>query len=259
MDCSTPGFPVLHHLPELAQTHVHWVCDAINHLIFCHSLLLPSVFPCIRVFSSELRLHIRCFNLSISPSSEYSGLIFFRIDCLISLLPKGFSRVFFSTTIWKHQFFGAQPSSWSSSLIHMTTRRTIAYTTWTFVGKVMSLFFNSLSGFVIAFLPRSKHLLISRLQSPSTLLFSCLRKSVTVSIASPSVCHEVIRLDAMILVFWILSFKPGFSFSSFTFIKRLFSNNLNRDVMRIQWLIFEIKGTNQLSTITYLMQTFCKY
>ena len=83
----------------------------------------------------------------------------------------------------------------------MTARRTIAYTTQTFVGKVMSLLFNILSGFVIAFIPRSKHLLISRLQSLSALLFSCLRKSATVSIVSPSVCHEVIGLDAMILVF----------------------------------------------------------
>ena len=85
MDCSTPGFPVLHHLPEFAQTHVHWVCDDI-HLVLCHPLLLlPSVFPSIRVFSSELALCIRwskywSFSFSISPSSEYSRLISFRID-----------------------------------------------------------------------------------------------------------------------------------------------------------------------------------
>ena len=87
MDCNTPGFPVLHYLPECTQIHIHWVCDAIsNHLILCCSLLLLlSIFPSIKVFSNELALFIRwpnyCnFSFSISPSSEYSGLISFRID-----------------------------------------------------------------------------------------------------------------------------------------------------------------------------------
>ena len=110
------------------------------------------------------------FSFSISPSNEYSGLISFRIDCLISLQSKGLSRVFSSTTVQKHQFFCSQPSLWSSSHIHTTTGETIALTRRTFVGKVMSLLFNMLSWLVIAFLSRSKHLLISWLQSPSTVL-----------------------------------------------------------------------------------------
>ena len=108
----------------------------------------------------------------------------------------------------------------------MTTGKTIALTRWTFVGKVMSLLFNMLYKFVIAILPRSKHLLISWLQSPSAVTFEPKKvKSVTVSIVSPSICHEVMGQDAMIFVFWMLSFKPVFSLSSFTFIKRLFSSS----------------------------------
>ena len=109
----------------------------------------------------------------------------------------------------------------------MTTGKTIALTRWTLVGKVTSLLFNMLSRLVITFLPRIKHLLISCLQSPSAVILEQPKiKSVTVSIVSPSVCHEVIGPNAMILVFWTLSFKPTFSLSSFTFIKRLFSSSL---------------------------------
>ena len=108
----------------------------------------------------------------------------------------------------------------------MTAGKTIALTIWTFVGKVMSLLFNMLSRFVIASLPRSNCLLISWLQSPSLILEPKKMKSATVSIFSPSICHEVMGLDAVILVFWMLSFKPAFSLSSFTYIKRLFSSSL---------------------------------
>ena len=102
--------------------------------------------------------------------------------------------------------------------------KTIALTTWTFVSKVMSLLFNTLSRFVIAFLPRSKHLLISWLQSLSAVILEPKKiKSVTVSTFSPSICHEVMGPDVMILVFWMLSFMSAFSLSSFTLIKRLFS------------------------------------
>ena len=128
MDCSTPGFPVHHQLPELAQTHVHRVGDAIDvwmrqHLILCCPLLLPSIFPSIRVFSNKWVFHIRwpkywSFSFSISPSNEYSGFISFRIDWFDLLAAKGPSRVFSSTTAWKHQFFGAQPFLLSSSHIH---------------------------------------------------------------------------------------------------------------------------------------------
>ena len=120
MDCSLPSFPVLHHLLEFSQTCVHRVSDAIQPSHPLNPLLpLPSIFPSIRIFSSELALHIRwpkywSFSFSISPSSEYSGLISFRIDWLDLLVSKGLSRVFSSTTIWKHQFFRAQPYLWSN-------------------------------------------------------------------------------------------------------------------------------------------------
>ena len=108
----------------------------------------------------------------------------------------------------------------------MTTGKTIALTRWTFVGKVMSLLFNMLSRLVITFLPRSKHLLIPWLQSPSAVILEPRKiKSATVPTVSPCISHEVIGPDAMILVFWMLSFKPTFPLSSFTFIKRLFSSS----------------------------------
>ena len=109
---------------------------------------------------------------------------------------------------------------------YMPTGKTIALTRWTFVGKVMSLLLNMLSRLALAFLSRSKHLLISWLQSPSAVILEPPKiKFVTVPIVSPSICHGVMGLDAMILVFQMLSFKPAFSFSSFTFIKKLFSSS----------------------------------
>ena len=102
----------------------------------------------------------------------------------------------------------------------------IALTTWTFVSQVMSLLFNMLSRLVIAFLPRSKHLLISWLQSPSALILGPKNiKSLIISIVSPSICHEVMGTDAMIFIFWLFSFKPTFPLSSFTFFKRFFSSS----------------------------------
>ena len=113
------------------------------------------------------------------------------------------------------------------SYLYMTTRKTIALTIWTFVGKVMSLLFNTLSSFIIAFLQRSNYLLISWLQSPSTVILEPpKRKSVIASTFSPSICHEVMGPDAMILVFLILSYKLAFSLSSFTLIKRFCSCSL---------------------------------
>ena len=106
---------------------------------------------------------------------------------------------------------------------HMTTGKTIALTGWTSVGKVMSLLFNMLSRLVITFLPRSKHLLISWLQSPSAVILESKKiKHLTVSIVSPSICHEVTGLNAMILVFRILSFKPTFPLSSFASSRDVF-------------------------------------
>ena len=197
-----------------------------NHIILCHPLLLsPSTFPSIRVFSNESGLCIRWpkywrFNFSISPSNEHSGLISFRRDWLDLLEVQGTLKSLLqhhsskASILWRWAFFTVQ-------LAHpyMTTGKTIALTRRTFVDKVMSLLLNMLSRLVIILLPRSKHLLISWLQSPSAVILEAKKiKSVTVSIVSPSICHEVMEPDAMILVFWMLSFKPTFSISSFTFI-----------------------------------------
>ena len=174
-----------------------------NHFILCHPLLLlSSIYPSIRVFSNELALRIKWLQLQHHPSNEYSELISFRKSGLISL-SKGLSRVFSRTTVQKLSILQCS-SFFMVQLSHpyMTTGKTIALTTQTVVGKVMSLLFNMLSRFVIAFLPRNKCLLISWLQSRSTVILEPKKiKSVIVSIFSPSICHEVMRLDAMILVF----------------------------------------------------------
>ena len=122
---------------------------------------------------------------------------------MISLLSKGLSRIFSNTTVQKHQFFGAQLSSQSNSHIHTRLlKKTIALTRWIFVGKVMSLPFNMLSRLVITFLARSKRLVISQLQSPSAVILEPKKiKSAIVSIFSPSICHELMGLVAMIFVF----------------------------------------------------------
>ena len=204
-----------------------------NHLILCLPLLLlPSIFPSIRVFTNESTLPIRwpkywSFSFNISPYSEHPGLIAFRMDWLELLAVQGTLK-----SLLQHS------SSKASILLHsafflvqlshpyMTTGKTTALTRQTFVGKVMSLLFNMLPRLVITFLPRSKHLLISWLQSPSAVISEPRKiKSATVSTVSPSIHHEVMGPDAMILVFWMLSFKPTFSLSSFTFIKRLFSSS----------------------------------
>ena len=125
------------------------------------------------------------------------------------------------TITWCSAFFIVQLSH-----PYMTTGKTIALSRWTFVGKVMPLLFNMLSRLLIAFLPRSKCLLISWLQSQSAVILELQKiKSLSVSIVSPSICHAVMGLDAMILVFWMLSFKLTFSLTSFTFIKRLFNSS----------------------------------
>ena len=120
---------------------------------------------------------------------------------------KGLSRVFSNTTVQKHQFFGAQPSSHPTPHPYMTTGKTIGLTRRTFVGKVMSLLLNMLSRLVITFLPRSKSPLISWLQSPSAVILEPKKiKSVALSIVFPTICHEVMGLDAVILVFLIVEF-----------------------------------------------------
>ena len=172
-----------------------------NHLNLCCPLLLPpSIFPSIRVFSNVSVLCIRwsmywSFSFSISPSNEYSGLISFWMDC-----PRD-SQEFSPTP----QFKGINSLALSflySPTLTSIDGKTIALTSWTFVGKVMSQLFNILFWLVITFLPRSKHLLISWLQSPSAVILEPKKiKSVTVSIVSPSICRGVMGPDAMILVF----------------------------------------------------------
>ena len=160
-----------------------------------------------------------------------NGLAWLGLTGLISFQSRELSRVFSRITIQKHPFFDTQPSLWSNSHICMTTGKTKALTIQAFVSKVMSLLFNMLSRLVIAFLPRSKQLLIAWLQSSSIVIWEPKKiKSVTVSIVSPSICHKVMGPDAMILVFWRLSFKPAFSFYSFTFIKRLLSTSSLSDI-----------------------------
>ena len=133
----------------------------------------------------------------------------------ISLKSKGLLRVFSNTTVQKHQFFSTQLLYGPTLTSIHDHRKTIALTRRTFVGKVMSLLFNKLSRLSIAFLPRSKHLLISWLQSPSAVILELKEiKSVTVSIVFPSICHEVMGPAAMIFIFWMLSFKPASSLSS---------------------------------------------
>ena len=178
-----------------------------NHLILCHPLLfLPSIFPSIRVFSNESVLCIRWpkyWSFSISPSNEYSELISFRINCLDLLAVQGTLKSLLQhhsskASILQHSaFFTVQLSH-----LYMTTGKTTALTRQTFVGKVMSLLFNMLSMLVMAFLPRSKCHLISWLQSPSAVILEPKKiKSVTVSIVSLSICHEVMGPVAMTLVF----------------------------------------------------------
>ena len=195
-------------------------------------LLLPPIPPSIRVFSSESTLCIRwpkywSFSFSISLSNEHTGLISFRMDWLDLLTGQGTLKSLLQHHSSKASIF-RQSAFFTVQVSHpyMTTGKTIALTRQTFVGKVMSLLFNMLSRLVITFLPRSKRLLMSWLQSPSAVILEPRKiKSDTVSTVSPSISHEVMGPDAMILVFWMLSFKPTFSLSSFTFIKRLFSSS----------------------------------
>ena len=180
-----------------------------NHLILCHPLLLlPSIFPSIGVFSKESVLRIRwpkywSFSFSISPANEYSGLNSFRMDWLDLLAVQGTLK-----SLLQHHSSKASILQCSAFYIvqfshpYMTTGKTIALTRWTFVGKVMSPLFNMLSRLVITFLPRIKHLLISWLKSASAVILELQKiKSATVCTVSPSICHEVMGPDAMILVF----------------------------------------------------------
>ena len=199
-----------------------------NHLILCCPLLLlPSIFPSSRVFSNELTLCIRwpkywSFSLSISPFSEYSGLISFKMvwfdllavqGTLKSLLQHHSSK---GSILWHSAFYMVQ-------LLHpyMTSGKTIALTLWIFASKVMSLLFNMLIRLATALLPRSKHLLIEWLQSPSAVILEPEKiKSVTVSTFSPFICHEVMGPDAMILLFCVFFTKEQFFHSALSLSSR---------------------------------------
>ena len=209
MNHSTPGLPVHHQLPEFTQTHVHRVHDANQHLILGRALfLLPPISPSIRVFSNESVLRMRylkywSFSFSIIPPKVIPGLISFRMDWLDLLAVQGTLKSLLqhhnlnASILRRSAFFTVQLSH-----SYMTTGKIIALTSWTLVGKVMSLLLNMLSRLLITFLPRSKHLLISWLQSPSVVILEPPKiKSDTVSTVSPSISHEVMGLEAMIFVF----------------------------------------------------------
>ena len=199
MNHSTPGLPVHHQLPKSTKPMSIESVMPSNHLILCHPLLLlPPIFPSITVFSTESALHIRwpkywSFSFNISPSNEHPGPISFRMDWLDLLVVQGTLK-----SLLQHHSSKASILLRSAFLIvqlshpYMTTGKTIALTRWTFVGKVMSLLFNMLSRLVITFLPRSKPLLISWLQSPSGVILEPRKiKSATVS---PSICQLECRI-----------------------------------------------------------------
>ena len=180
-----------------------------NHPILCHSLLLlPSIFPSIRVFSNESVFHIWrpkywTFSFSISPSNEYSGLISIRMDWLDLLAVQGTLKSLLQHHNSKASILQCS-ASFTVQLSHpyMTTGKTIGLTRWTFFDKVMSQLSNMLSRLVITFIPRSKRLLISWQQAPSAVILELPKiQSVTVSTVNPSISHEVMGPDAMILVF----------------------------------------------------------
>ena len=194
-----------------------------SHLILCHPLLLlPSIFRASGSFQMSQLFASGGWSIGGSASTSVlpmniHGWFPLRLTHLISLKFKGLSRVFSNTTIQKHQFFSAQFSLWSNARPYMTTRKTIALIRWTFVGKVMSLLFNMLSRLVIACLPRSKHLFISWLQSPSAVILEAPQNKVChcfhcfpiyLPWSDGTRCHDA-------LVSWMLNFKPAFSISSF--------------------------------------------
>ena len=205
VNCSTLGLPVHHQLLESTQIMSIKSVMPSSHLILCRPLLLPPIPPRLRIFSNESTLRMRwpkywSFIFSIIPSKEHTGLISFRMDWLDliavqrnlkSLLQHHSSK---ASILQRSAFFTVQLSH-----PYMTTGKNIVLTRRTFVGKVMSLLFNMLSRLVITFLPRSKRLFISWLQSPSAVILEPRKiKSDTVF---TSICHEVLGPDAMILVF----------------------------------------------------------
>ena len=216
-DCSTWGFPVHHQLPELAQTHVPRVSDAIqpSHPLSSPSppTFNPSQHQGLYQWVSSLHQVAKVLELQLQPQSFqwiFQDWLPLGLTGLIAVqgIPKSLLQHLSSkaSILQCSAFFMDQLSH-----PYMTTGKTIALTRWPIVDKVMSLLFTMLSRLFITFLPRSKRLLISWLQSPSEVILEPKkRKSVTISIVSPSICHEVMEPDIMILVFWMFSFKPAF-------------------------------------------------
>ena len=215
MNCRMPGFPVHHQFLELIQTHVHWVCDAVQP---SHPLSSPSP-P-----AFNLSQHQGLFQW-LSSSHQVAKLWEFQLQhqCFQRIWKPWLGFLAFQGTL--KSLFLPQFKNINSSVLSFLYSPTltsihdywknIAVTRRTFVGKVMSLLFNMLPRLVTAFLPRSKHLLISWLQSPSGVILEPKKiKSVTVSTVFPSICHEVIGLDSKIFVFWMLSFHHPLSLSS---------------------------------------------
>ena len=205
-----------------------------KHLILCplfsfshQSFPASGSFPMNWVFTSRDQSIGASASASVLPMN-IQGWFPLRLMDLISLQSKELSSLLQhhnskAPVLWCSVFFMVQLSN---PYMKNHTGKTIALTTWIFVYKVMFLLFNMVSKFVIAFLPRSKHLLISWQQSPSAVILEPEKiKCITASTFSPSVCHKVTALDAMIFIFWMFSFKPAFSLSSFTLIKKLFSSS----------------------------------
>ena len=209
--------------PGVYPNSCHWVGNAIqpSHPLSSPSPLALNLSQHQALFkwvsSSHPVTKYWSFSFSISPSNEHPGLISFRMDRLDLLAVQGTLKSLLqyhsskASILQCSAFFIVQ-----LSYPYMTTGKTIALTKWNFVGKVMSLLFNMLSRLVITFLPRSKHLLVSWQQSLSAVILEPPKiKSATVFTVSPSICHEVMGTDAMILVFWMLRFKPMFSLFHF--------------------------------------------
>ena len=226
MDCSIPEFPVHHQLPELDQTHVHQVHDAIqpSHSLsspFPPAFNLPQHQGLFQWGSSSYQVaKVLEFQLQHRPSNEYSGLISFRMGWLDLLAVQGtLNRLLQhhsskASILWLSAFFIVKLSH-----PYLSSGNTIVLIRRTFVGKVMSLLFNILSRLVIAFPPMSKRLLISWLHSPSAVILEPKKiKPVTVSIVSPSICHEAMRPMpwSSFFEYWVLSqlFHSPLSLSS---------------------------------------------
>ena len=221
-DSSTPGFPVHHQLLELCsnsrplsqQCHPTISSSVILFSSGPHSYPASGSFQMSQVFASGGQSTGVSASASVLPMN-IQGWFPIGWTGWISLQSKGLSRVFSNITVQKHPILCSAFFIVQLSHLCMTTGKTIALTKGNFVGKVMSLLFNMLSRLEIAFLPRSKHLFDSWLQSPSAVILEPKKiKSVTVSIMSPSIGHGVMGPGAMIFIFWMLSFKLAFSLSS---------------------------------------------